>query len=123
MEPKQKQHPVVDVTGDGSKVRCAEELKAWKREQRTPDFMSKITTDPERMLKECGGLYDFSVMHNTLKTLLFAANFSIDCSELIERNFTVEELYKVYVCATYKWVCNSMSVGNDIVETRWTPMI
>ena len=22
MEPKQKQHPVVDVTGDGSKVRC-----------------------------------------------------------------------------------------------------
>ena len=25
MEPKQKQHPVVDVTGDGSKVRCREE--------------------------------------------------------------------------------------------------
>src|SRR5574339_341986 len=22
MEPKQKQHPVVDVTGDGSKIRC-----------------------------------------------------------------------------------------------------
>ena len=25
MEPKQKHHPVVDVTGDGSKVRCCEE--------------------------------------------------------------------------------------------------
>ena len=25
MDPKQKQHPVVDVTGDGSKVRCREE--------------------------------------------------------------------------------------------------
>ena len=25
MEPKQKQHPVVDVTGDGSKVRCDKE--------------------------------------------------------------------------------------------------
>ena len=25
-EPKQKQHPVVDVTGDGSKVRCCKEL-------------------------------------------------------------------------------------------------
>ena len=25
MEPKQKQHPVVDVTGDGSKVQCSEE--------------------------------------------------------------------------------------------------
>ena len=24
-EPKQKQHPVVDVTGDGSKVRCCKE--------------------------------------------------------------------------------------------------
>ena len=24
-EPKQKQHPVVDVTGDGSKVRCSKE--------------------------------------------------------------------------------------------------
>ena len=25
MEPKQKQHPVVDVTGNGSKVRCCQE--------------------------------------------------------------------------------------------------
>ena len=25
MEPKQKQHPVVDVTGDGSKVRCCKQ--------------------------------------------------------------------------------------------------
>ena len=25
MEPKQKHHPVVDVTGDGSKVRCCKE--------------------------------------------------------------------------------------------------
>ena len=25
MVPKQKQHPVVDVTGDGSKVRCYKE--------------------------------------------------------------------------------------------------
>ena len=24
-EPKQKQHPVVDMTGDGSKVRCCKE--------------------------------------------------------------------------------------------------
>ena len=25
MEPKQKQHPVIDVTGNGSKVRCCKE--------------------------------------------------------------------------------------------------
>ena len=32
MEPKQKQYPVVDVTGDGSKVRCCKEqycLGTW----------------------------------------------------------------------------------------------
>ena len=31
-EPKQKQHPVVDVTGDGSKVRCYKEqycIETW----------------------------------------------------------------------------------------------
>ena len=26
MEPKQKQHPTVDVTGDGSKVRCGKNI-------------------------------------------------------------------------------------------------
>ena len=33
MEPEQKQHPVVDVTGDGSKVRCCKEqfcIGTWK---------------------------------------------------------------------------------------------
>ena len=32
MEPKQKQYPVVDVTGDGSKIRCCKEqycLGTW----------------------------------------------------------------------------------------------
>ena len=32
MEPKQKQHPVVDVTGDESKVRCCKEqycIETW----------------------------------------------------------------------------------------------
>ena len=31
-EPKQKHHPVVDVTGDGSKVRCCKEqycIRTW----------------------------------------------------------------------------------------------
>ena len=33
MEPKQKQHPVVDVTGGGNKVQCCEEqyyIGTWK---------------------------------------------------------------------------------------------
>ena len=35
-EPKQKQHQVVDVTGDGSKVRCCkEQSKARKKSTNT----------------------------------------------------------------------------------------
>ena len=34
MEPKQKQHPVVDVTGDGSKVRCYKQTGDGKSEYR-----------------------------------------------------------------------------------------
>ena len=30
IQPKQKQHPVVDVTGDGSKVRCCKSNIAYK---------------------------------------------------------------------------------------------
>ena len=30
MEPKQKQRPVVDVTGDGSKVRCCKEQLLYR---------------------------------------------------------------------------------------------
>ena len=30
MEPKQKQHPVVDVTGDGSKVQSVKSNIAWE---------------------------------------------------------------------------------------------
>ena len=35
--PKQKQHPVVDVTGDGSKVQCCKEqycIGTWRHESR-----------------------------------------------------------------------------------------
>ena len=36
MEPKQKQHPVVDVTGDGSKVwSCKEQFFIWTRKFRS----------------------------------------------------------------------------------------
>ena len=52
MESKQKQHPVVDVTGDGSKVRCYKEqycIATWnvsstkESEMRYLDAVSKTT--------------------------------------------------------------------------------
>ena len=33
MEPKKKQHPVVDVTGDGSKVLCCKEQYCLSADQ------------------------------------------------------------------------------------------
>ena len=51
MEPKQKQHPVVDVTGDGSKVRCYKEqycIGTWN-----VSFMNqaKLEVDKQEMAR------------------------------------------------------------------------
>ena len=46
MEPKQKQHPVVDVTGDGSKVRCCKEqycIWTWSMNQGKVEVVKQMT--------------------------------------------------------------------------------
>ena len=55
MEPKQKQHPVVDVTGDGSKFRCCKEqycIGTWNlrsmnqgKLEVVKQEMARVTTD------------------------------------------------------------------------------
>ena len=45
MEPKQKQHPVVDVTGDGSKVRCCKEqycIGTWNVRSRNQGKLEEV---------------------------------------------------------------------------------
>ena len=45
MEPKRKQHPVVDVTADGSKVRCCKEqycIGTWKIRSMNQDKLEVI---------------------------------------------------------------------------------
>ena len=45
MEPKQKQHPVVDVTGDGSKVRCHKEqydIGTWNVRSMNPGKLEVV---------------------------------------------------------------------------------
>ena len=49
MEPKQKQHTVVDVTGDGSKGRCCKEqycIGTWNvrsmKEMEIPDHLKEM---------------------------------------------------------------------------------
>ena len=51
-EPKQKQHPVVDVTGDGSKVRCCKEqccIGAWNVRSMNQGKLEVVTQEMARV--------------------------------------------------------------------------
>ena len=48
MEPKKKQCPVMDVTGDGSKVRCCKEqyyVGTWNVRSMVKQEMARVNTD------------------------------------------------------------------------------
>ena len=52
MEPKQKQHPVVDVTGDGSKVQCCKEqycIGTWNARSMNQDKLEVVKQEMARM--------------------------------------------------------------------------
>ena len=51
-EPKQKQHPVVDVTGDGSKVQCCKEqycIGTWKVRSMNQGKLKVVTQEMARV--------------------------------------------------------------------------
>ena len=51
-EPKQKQHPVVDVTGDGSKVRCCKEqycIGSWNVRSMNQGKLEVVKQEMARM--------------------------------------------------------------------------
>ena len=53
MKPKQKQHPVVDVTGDGSKVQCCKEqycIGTWNLRSMN---QGKLEVVKQEMVSEC----------------------------------------------------------------------
>ena len=52
MEPKQKQHPAVDVTGDGSKVRCCREqyfIRTWNGRSINQDKLEVVKQEMARV--------------------------------------------------------------------------
>ena len=52
MEPKQKQHPVVDVTGDGSKVRCCKEqycIGTWNVRSMNQSILEMVKQEMARV--------------------------------------------------------------------------
>ena len=51
-EPKQKQHPVVDVTGDGSKVQCCKEQYCIGTQNVTSMNQSKLEMIKQEMESE-----------------------------------------------------------------------
>ena len=51
-EPKQKQHPVVDVTGDGSKVQCCKEqycIGTWNVSSMNPGKLEAVEQEMARV--------------------------------------------------------------------------
>ena len=52
MEPKQKQHPAVNVTGDGSKVQCCKEqfcIGTWNVRSMKQDKLEVVKQETERV--------------------------------------------------------------------------
>src|SRR5574337_842762 len=52
MEPKQKQHPVVDVTGDRSEVRCCKEqycIGTWNVRSMNPGILKMVKQEMARV--------------------------------------------------------------------------
>ena len=52
MQPKQKHHPVVDVTGDGSKVQCCKEqycIGTWNVRPMNQGKLEVVIKDMARM--------------------------------------------------------------------------
>ena len=70
MEPKQKQHPAVDVTGDGSKIQCCKQqycIGTWNvrsvnqgKLEVVKQEMARVNTDILRISElRCTGMGEF----------------------------------------------------------------
>ena len=62
MEPKQKQHPVVDVTGDGSKIRCCKEqycIGTWNVRSMNQGKLERVNQEMARVNISISGISNF----------------------------------------------------------------
>lgn len=100
----------------GAKGEWNKDLNEWEKSSDASSFLSKVTTDRKRLLKECGGKSDFRVLRYSFRALLFGENFELGDRELLTSLFTPEEMYAIYVHQTAKWVNTSIGRGNEKVE-------
>ena len=85
-------------------------------------FISKITTNRDALLNECGAKYDMDFAYLSFFSLLIAENFEKGNRELLTRLFTTEEMYNVYVYKTTPWLNLSMGRGDEYVEMKQSHM-
>lgn len=95
-----------------------EEQKAWEKSCDVSAFISKVTTDPEALVKKCGEKRAFTIGRYVFITLVFADNFGLGDREMLARLFTTKELYGFYVYQTAKWVNGSIGRGDEYVEAH-----
>ena len=63
MEPKQKQHPAVDVTGDGSKVQCCKQqyfIGTWNVWSMNQDKLEAFKQEMARVNKDILGISELN---------------------------------------------------------------
>ena len=73
MEPKQKQHPVVDVTGDGSRVRCCKEqycIGTWNVRSMNQGKLEVIKQDMARVNINLSGISELEWVNLTQMTII-----------------------------------------------------
>lgn len=101
---------------NGAKGEWNKDLNEWMKESDASSFISKVTTDRKRFVKECGGKNEFNILRYSFRALLFGENFELGDRELLTSLFTPEEMYRIYVHHTAKWVNTSIGRGNEEVE-------
>ena len=80
-EPKQKQHPFVDVTGDGSKVRCSKEqycIGTWNVRSMNEGKLEVVKQEMARVNVNILGIIGISELKNSsvlfIKTFMLSVN-------------------------------------------------
>ena len=80
-EPKQKQHPVVDVTGDGSKVQCCKEqycIGTWNVRSMSQGKLEVVKQEMARMNIDILGIKELkwtAMGELTQMTIIFVMNW------------------------------------------------
>ena len=94
----------------------------WLHSADASSFISKITTNRDALIKECGAESDMNLAYLSSYVLLFAENFEKGDRAMLTRLFTPKELYNVYVYKTAMWVNALFGRGNEYVEMRQSHM-